>query len=432
MNDWGDNPMMPGSGAAAGASGHIDEWAALAVDLVDGTVDEAERATIETHLAWCPDCAARLASQRELSSLLRDVEMVAPPTYLEDQVLGELLFPSRVLENESPQPVGSRRTSLWERRLRPWMPATVAVAAVFIGLIAWGVFNPTESEQTTARSGDVTTVAAAATDSAGAAADSVAESAVLATPMETALGQTETTAAPASEDATTTAGASVTMVATGAGDGTEPVPTTIQDRKAMVTALKETTGPVYLSFSAEPDGTEGSAPGSDATTDGDSAGMDSAEPSPTGTAADSEDIADATAAGWMQEVVSQMTTFTELKPLPTSLSPDRPVFAAFLDHDNVSAFVDLLRSIGASLGLVVSLQREPDVDCAEIASVITQNKKDLPVLVGYVIPQPAPYRYGFTTSTVDEEMDQKRADGSPLTMPDEAGTHVLTILFMRP
>ncbi len=54
------------------------------------------------------------------------------------------------------------------------------------------------------------------------------------------------------------------------------------------------------------------------------------------------------------------------------------------------------------------------------------------MLVGYVIPQPAPYRYGFTTSTVDEEMDQKRADGSPLTMPDEAGTHVLTILFMRP
>lgn len=433
MNDRGDNPIMPGSGAAAGAHGHIDEWAALAVDIVDGTSGEDDLAVIEAHLAWCPDCAARLDSQRKMTSFLRDVEMATPPADLEDRVLGELLFPSRVVQVETPQPVGSRWTSLWERRLRAWMPATVAVAAVFIGLIAWGVFNPTDSEQTTARNGDGTTVVAGVTGAAEAAADSAAPSAILAVPMETAAGQTETTAAPAGDATTTTVGATTTMVAAGAGPGTEPVPTTIQDRRAMVTALKETAGPVYLCFATQPDATEADDSDPDATrTSGGSTEAASPNRPADGTAADSADGVVAGETAWMQEVVSQVTTFTELKPLPDSLSPSRPVFAAFLDHDNVSAFVDLLRSIAASFGLVVSLQHEPDLDCVQVASAIAQNKRELPVLVGHVIPQPAPYRYGFTASTVDEETDGKGADGSSSALPDEAGTHVLTILFMRP
>lgn len=435
MNYRGDNPQAPGSGAAAGADGHIDAWAELAVDYLDGTANDAVRDMIDGHLAACPECAARMNLQRSTVSLLSQIEMAAVPDYLEDRVLGEFLFPSRVVAR--PQPEKIRWTQLLERRLRPWLPATVAVAAVLIGLVAWGVFNPMAEEQTTAKRDEGTTAVASAT---GAADSAETESALGAAPADTTAGAM-TTAAPAPGGATTTAAAATTLNAAEAPP--EPVPTTIQDRRAMVAALKEASGPLYLAFTPTPTETDGSDanPG---TSDG-AGGAGSGTGSTTGadgtdaaTGEGSDSARDAgTAAGeadpqWVQDVIEQVTTFTELQPVPASLSPDGAVFAAYLDHDNVSAFVDLLRSIAASFGLQVSLQNEPDPDGHETADRIAENKRMLPVLVGHVIPQPAPYRYGFTTSTLATDGSGEGENGARTVLPDDAGTHVLTVVFMRP
>ena len=62
MSHWGDNQQGPDFGTSTAPLGHLDEWDELVVDYLDGTADPTQTRTIETHLAACTTCAARMGS----------------------------------------------------------------------------------------------------------------------------------------------------------------------------------------------------------------------------------------------------------------------------------------------------------------------------------------------------------------------------------
>ena len=195
----------------------------------------------------------------------------------------------------------------------------------------------------------------------------------------------------------------------------------------MVEALRTSTGPLYVAFTpmaAETeDGSGGEtttsdSPGDTGTTDGSTVTSDSEASEERVTSASEE---------WVEETVEQLKAFTELEPLPASFGLKEPVYAAYLSHDHVSAFVDLLLAIAASIRLEVSMQAEAGEDW-EAAAVISEHKDELPVLLSHLLPQPSVARYSFTTSTI---VPPDGSDDETVT-PDEAGTHVLTVLLTRP
>jgi hypothetical protein len=96
--------------------------------------------------------------------------------------------------------------------------------------------------------------------------------------------------------------------------------------------------------------------------------------------------------------------------------------------------MDLLSSIKASVQVTspfhidLVLRLEPELDVRETATLIQAHKADLPVLKAQLAPQPAVNRYTFTTLALGEE---GATGGSGQTMPDEAGTHILVVIFVR-
>jgi anti-sigma factor RsiW len=59
-----------------GQGGHLDE---LLTAHLDGELDDAERAEVETHLASCADCRRELEALRHVRSVLRGAPAVDPP-----------------------------------------------------------------------------------------------------------------------------------------------------------------------------------------------------------------------------------------------------------------------------------------------------------------------------------------------------------------
>ena len=118
----------------------------------------------------------------------------------------------------------------------------------------------------------------------------------------------------------------------------------------------------------------------------------------------------------MEETIEQLKAFTELEPLPASFGLKEPVYAAYLNHDHVSAFVDLLLSIAASVRLDVSMQAEAGEDW-EAAAVINKHKDELPVLLSHLLPQPSVVRYSFTTTTTGPTPMAPTERRSPRTKP---------------
>ena len=184
----------------------------------------------------------------------------------------------------------------------------------------------------------------------------------------------------------------------------------------MVRILKDAYAPAYVAFEA---------PGSRASGDDQSAEPTTTVPGePTAT-----DAAAAVSAKQVDDVVLQMIQFTGMEPLDDALSLGGPTFAAFVPRDDVTQLVDLVRSIGASVRLTVSLGMESPAWATEAAARLLEHKAEFPVLSADRVPQPAVSSYAFTTSTLVP------ADGQPggtlLVLPDEAGTHVLVVFYIR-
>ena len=255
MSHWGDNQQGPDFGASTAPLGHLDQWDELVVDYLDGAADSTQTQAIEAHLAGCPTCAARVVYQREAASVLRSLPLASTPEGLEDRILGEFLFPSQVIP--LPEPAKPSLSSLWHRRLRAWVPAAAAVAAVLVGIVAYGLLNP--AEQQLASDLQVTSTAAATQGAAPLTAG--AEAAPAAETTSDGASTPTTTATAMAETTTTETGAATT-----AGSGRDPAstgsaPVTLTSRKAMVEALRTSTGPLYVAFTPMAAETEGSLGG---------------------------------------------------------------------------------------------------------------------------------------------------------------------------
>lgn len=384
--------------------GHLDDWEEVAVDYLDGRLDPETTAAVDKHLSECPACSSRLQMQRGLVSLLHAVDAEDPPEELEGEVLGEILFPSRPVQTLS-RPVKDEPSSwtlFWHRRIVQWAPAAVAVVVLLAAGLTYGLMrsptdDATEMAQETTVAGDVnakesdTAVEemAAVTTTAAAAATTVAAG----------LGAGAPSSAPAGAEATTT-----TLVAMYTGTTSE----TTRDKGVMISSLETAGSPAYFVFDSTSDGTAG----------------------------------DAAAAGLVASaaVVDQITTLTGLEPLDESLWLDGPTFAAYVPREDAKQLVELLLSIGVSsntdLGLTWELPnaRAGGVEVTEAAArpeiPLLKQKALFPELSAYQTPQPAVAPWSFTTSTI-AAADGQDGPNSDYLPPDEAGTHVLVVIFVR-
>jgi hypothetical protein len=222
------------------------------------------------------------------------------------------------------------------------------------------------------------------------------------------------TAAGAGAEATTTTAAASTTLAYASS-----MPPATQDRKEMIKNLRDAQTPAYLAFEAE---------AAKASEDG-----QSAEPTTTTTTVTGEivvgDGTGAVSSEQAQDVVSQIAALTGMEPLDAELSLGGPTFAAFVSRDDMTQLVDLLRSIGTSVGLTVSLDLAPPAAFAEVVARLLERKRELPVLSADRALQPSVVGYAFTTSTLAPAPGE--SDGEGWAPPDEAGTHVLVVFYVR-
>jgi hypothetical protein len=372
---------------------HVDDWADLAVDYLDGRLDPKTKARVDLHLRDCADCAGRLQAQQGMMMLLRETSLGDPPADLEDRVLDELLFPSRPAQVLVRPPV-KQPSTLWRRRIRPWIPATVAVAALLIAIASYGLVRSNADLST--KTGEVATTMASADQAAGA-----------------------TTSRGESLGVTTTAAGATTTVAAAATKTTSPsaaMNAATQDREAMITNLEVAQAPAYFVFQ----GTAVVAPGDD----------QPSAPTTTvaGETADTQ-VANVVAPEQVEAVVSQVIAATGLVPLDSALSFGGPTFAAYVPRDDAARLVDLLRSIAGPLDLTVSQDMEPPGSAAKFAARLMERKIELPVLAANRAPQPAVSDPAFTTSTLVPASGQNEG-GAELVPPDEAGTHVLIVIYI--
>jgi hypothetical protein len=394
-----------GRGAAQvrALSGHMDDWEDLAVDYMDGQVDGETRAAMESHLRDCPACAARLHVQQQVFTLLKETPLDDPPPELENRFLGELSFSPTpairaVARPRTEEP--SRGWSPWFRKIGPWVPATVGIAAVLFAVVTYGMLSSgaSDSAQTTTLADSVRGETAddnglqeAAPTYSGADTTAAAAAGTTAT---TAAG-TETTMAPvvgmtAGAGATETTYAPYTDATAKAFDGLA------QDEMTMAADLEAAEVPAYFVF-------EGADP----------AVRNSAE---------------TTAA-----FVDQITLLTGIPPLDSTLSLDGPTFAAYLPRDDASQFVDLLRSVGASLGLTVSLDTQPPDEIAGGTARLLGRKTDFPVLSSHRTSE-ATDSNRFSTSPLEVDPGQVETgtgEETAVGTPDEAGTHVLIVIYVK-
>jgi hypothetical protein len=331
---------------------------------------------------------------------LQETFLDDPPLDLEDRVLGEILFPSEpVTQPRKEEPRGWSVT--WEKRIRPWLPATIAVVALMGAVIGYGVV----------RSGGDLSTEGVDTSQPVAAAETAADT----TTRAGTLSATPTTTAGATTTTAVAEGTETTVAITAAGGPVEPA--VVVDRKAMVVDLGAAEAPAYLAFMASaPEQSEDSGSG-EATTTVTTAAGDAAAIADTGGVTPEQ----------ADHVASQITSLTGLAPLDTSLWLGGPTFAAYLSRDDAEELVDLMRSVGASVGLLVGLIMAPPLGTGDVSSRLLEHKRELCELVAERTAKPAVVNWSFTTSTLLPPEDQQ----DDWVSPDKAGTHVLVVIYVQ-
>ena len=126
---------------------------------------------------------------------------------------------------------------------------------------------------------------------------------------------------------------------------------------------------------------------------------------------------------------NQLTEITGLEPLEMSLSPDGPLFAAYVPRKDATQLVDLLRSIATSLGLSVGLSTQPHALTNELITKLFTTRVELPELSAPKAPQPAVSGWMFTTSTLPASRDAVGPGGTQ--SPLQTATHILVVIWVR-
>ena len=410
-------------------TGHLDDWEDLAIDYMDGQVDQETKAAIVAHLDSCAACASRLGVQHAVSNLLEQAALEDSPADLEDRVLGEILFPREPARDVSRS--AAKKLSWWsvswQRRFKAWIPATVAVVALLAAVISYGVIRGDQNSATTTAAPRVASASATVTETetaadgsgerystekaagSGVTSTTTAGATTSASPMTTAAGAVATNAGVSTTTTTTgmlAAGTQDTFGPAAAAGPTTTAPSlgvhtpeTIQDKKLMVAELKSTGSPVYFVF-------EPTAP------------------------ATGEEAAAQTSTDFAQLV----TQLTGLQPLTGSLSLQGTTFGAYVPRNQAAQLVDLLRSIGATLNLTLDMASAPIGTAQpetgdEFAALLRQHAAEIPEMSATRTPQPAVSDWTFTTSTL---LPGKEASAPPANWeaPDQAGTHILVVIYL--
>lgn len=383
---------------------HVDDWIEAAVDYLDGQVDAATKAAVESHLAGCPDCANRLRAQQGVVRFLQQTVLDEAPEDLEYRTLGELVFPSPGGKPvfEPPAPVERRRSSRLARRLRPWIPVSVAVVALLAAVAGYGIMRSGADQTGNDVAGTFGTRAEATAGIFEASTD--ATDGQLATPATAAAVDT----APSTTEITpsTTAVAAVTITA---------------DRRTMIRQLEAAQAPTYVAFQAQE-----VTPASDVSTE--TVSIDSGDEPPLAPLAVTAEQAG--------DVMSQIAEFSGLEPLDESLWLGGPTYAVYLPRIDAEELVDLVRSIGASCGLLVVVRGGPPERAKDVVTKLMEHKKRFPILEAARAPQPATWGFSFTTSTLVDDSgspdDTERAgETSSTTMPDQSGDHILLVIYVQ-
>ncbi len=364
-------------------SGHLDEWAELAVDYLDGSMDDSTKSAVKDHLETCPDCGRRLAAQRTTLALLAQAPLADAPAGLEAQVLALALRaaePARLTRRAA-----RRRTSRRPRTLLspagPWLPAMAGGAAVLALVLALTVSrDPGTLDET------MSTAAAVLSSESGPA--QTARDAGQDLPSATSP---EVLAAGNGAFVTTdSAGASASANARSSAPP-QPTGAYLQDRAAMVSSLSQASAPAYFFFD---------------TVDGALATAEQAD-----------------------TVASELTAATGLRTMDQELSSGVKAFAAYVPREDSAAMVDLLSSICASLQLTACLSLEPGEEVTSWATSMLQDKYSLAELSASPSQPPAATNWLYTTST-SPPTTSGTANAPKATLLDEAGTHVLVVIFM--
>jgi anti-sigma factor RsiW len=411
---------------------HVDDWAEVAVDYLDGQLDQNTRLAVEAHLSGCPECAVRLRKQQYVVRFLQESVLDDPPEDLEYRSIGEMVFPSPGGDTIT-HPVKAKKPALaprWHRELRAWAVPLVAFVALIAAVTGYGIAR-SGSDANIAKSTD--RVAGATTTAAGAAT--------------TAAPFSEASVAGAAQTVTTAAAATTTTALLAAAPSTDATFSTLpatQDPKAMVRALQTAQAPTFVSFQtavpAPPVDDQGTT-GTGAPTDTTAAGTtETTVPGTPTTAGGTPDTTAATVAGnttggtvsadKAAALLDEIKQFTGLEPVDQSLWVGGPTFAVFLPREDASELVDLVRSISSSFGLTVSLQGTPPSQLQEACTRLLDHKSSFPVLAAHRALQPSTWSYDFTTSTLGSDSANGQTGGAK-ALPDEAGTHVVVVIWIE-
>ena len=328
--------------------GHVAEWQSWAIDHLDGRLNTAQAAAVESHLVDCPACRAELQRQKGVRRLLHDLEQVAPPAYLEAAVL-DALAP---LPATRQQPVRGGGRNALQRTLdgivrRPWIPAAVAAVVVLVALAGSADFFPLGMG-----GGDSATTPAAA-------------------PEQTAQGAADTGAAPADTSAPGT------TAAAGAASPSTEVAVATGETVGMGTGTSVSALALDSTTTLAPSvGSGESSPGSSTTVPDSDTARSSAPASQTvwvTFASGTPGVDPASSAAVVESV-------TGLAPLPPSQSLGGPTYAALISPSDLDLVLGLLRDAG--LTVQVSGQPSPQSDRETVDGIAESRAASYPVLSG--------------------------------------------------
>jgi hypothetical protein len=373
---WGKNKTNPGIPSASAISGHLGDWEPIATDYVDGKTDPAVR----THLESCPRCAAQIASQQDIIALLHEAPMIDPPPGLEDRILGEALFPRETAPDQGQRSLAATGPHRTWHGLRAWLPATAGVVAVLAAVVAYGA---TRSDELGTESA-VPTTAAAFTATAEVDGE-------LATGKDAAP---PTDIAGASDEAVSTDSALVLGAAVGASqsEALQPAGPYLAEKQAMTEGLASTDAPAYFFYLVN-DGSLVTAEQADS-------------------------------------IAGHVTSATGLQLIGQASADGARAFAAFVPREDAPAVVELLRSIGASLQLSLSLSLAPGAAVSEWAEALFADKCELAELSASPSQPPASAGWSYTTST-SPPTTAGSSQAVRVPSPDEVGTHVLVVILLN-
>ncbi len=377
-----EDPLMSSDWAI---SGHVEDWAELAVDFLDDHLDAATKDAVQAHIDQCPECADRLAAQREVVSLFADDVLAEVPVELESLVLERVLAAqtpgrvSRLFHRRSAGTSPSARRRAILSPAGPWLPALAGAAAVAVLVLALTI--PDRANELDDTSDTVVSMAATEEGSARMTTDSEAQPP--STTSQALLGLGETATDSGDTDAATGATETAASLAS-----LQPAGPYMQEESTMTDGLAQASSPAYFFF---------------------------------GTPEDSlvtQVQADA--------IASALTSATGLRLVDSTQSSGVRTFAAFVPRDDSAAVVRLLCSIGDSHKLPVCLSLSPG---SEVMTVVQSMLKDKYALAELSAYPATPSGWRYTTSTAPPTTAGTAVTEKAASL-DEMGTHVLVVIFM--